>query len=88
MFGALLVPDRDEVAIQHHARLFGSDPVGDETAVFPGFLVIPAVVADEVIGGQLADEVEEVSGHDISTTLRNSRSGNPNAECLWVGRGS
>jgi len=59
----MLIPDRDEIAISDHARLLGTDPVGDETSMIPGFHVVRALVAKQVMSRKLAGQMEIILRH-------------------------
>jgi hypothetical protein len=50
----MLIPDRDEIAFSDHASLFGTDPVGNETSMPPGFHVVRTLVTDQVMSRKLA----------------------------------
>ena len=50
----MLIPDRDEIAISDHARLLGTDPVGDEAAMILGLFVIRALMAKQVTRRNIA----------------------------------
>lgn len=65
-FVARLVGHQDEVLFAHHVRLFRSDPVSDEASMFPRLIIIIAFVANQIVGGKLACQMEEVPGHGVA----------------------
>ncbi|MCP1841743.1 hypothetical protein ACVIHI_005335 [Bradyrhizobium sp. USDA 4524] len=77
-FAIARIANRNEIAVANHLRLFGPDPVSDEAAVILGVLVVGTVVTDDVVCGDVAREMEEVSGHlgqlvQIAERLRGRR---------------
>lgn len=62
-FPVTLIPDRDEIAFSDHARLFGTDPMGDETSMIHGFHVIPTFVAKQVMSRNLTGQMKKILRH-------------------------
>ena len=58
-----LISYGNEILFAHHARLLGPDTVGDEAAMLLGFPVVRALMAKEVMGGQLTGKMKKISRH-------------------------
>jgi hypothetical protein len=62
-FLVTLIPYRDEIAFSHHAGLFGTDPVGDKTAMIPRFHVVRTLMAKQIMSRKLAGQMEKILRH-------------------------
>jgi hypothetical protein len=60
---APLVRDSDKIALADHAWFFCPDPVGNETAVVAGFIIIGALMTEQVVRRKLDRQVKEILGH-------------------------
>ena len=64
------VLDGYEVFFPNHFRFFGSNPVSDKASVVLGLAVVLTVVSEDVLGRDVADEMEKVFWHSLPTTSR------------------
>lgn len=67
-FFVVRIANRDEISISYQARLLGREPMSDQIAVVPGFLVISALMPGYVVGREFADQVETIHGHGAPTS--------------------